>query len=521
MNKEKCNGLIYKLKGIVYVCIFLVIFISAPLYFGMVKFNILPYFDMGNKLEYVKVQENNLIDKAYNEFSYIKTKIKDIYINYLPFRTEVLNMKNNVVLAFNRITIQNDVQNEFRDDIQDDVQNDDQYDILNDIQNDIRDDVTDDVQNDVQDDARDDVQNDVQDDTLNDAQNDVRDDVTDDVQNDVQDDARDDVQNDDQNEELKEKINARVEYVSYDDTMRHYILTYIDKNGVEHKSLEGIFYYDKDELEKRKEKCLNDLNNLIEHNTEVNFYVMGFERFQESDFFADIIKAEENLADDKYDFFNRISNRAKKKIFKMNSIDERYDYYYLTDHHLNNKGVKKLYNSIHSFLAENIEGLTPPAEVIETNTFDVKWGGTVARSMSYYNLLDEFTVDMYDLPYHEPLTLVNMINLYKSGNFEKDPKFDQYEFFHIGPMQQHYHYPEVNEGRNLLILGDSYMSSVVELVASHFNNTYIRTFWHDPIDYDKFIEENNITDVLYCQILPRMMFDGYNNWDLSKKVVIN
>ena len=75
--------------------------------------------------------------------------------------------------------------------------------------------------------------------------------------------------------------------------------------------------------------------------------------------------------------------------------------------------------------------------------------------------------------------------------------------------------PQNNTGRNLLIIGDSYSLPLLEVVASHFDKTYIRYVDDNKnltdVQYEDLIDQYGITDVLYLEMSDRIIYDYYSD----------
>ncbi|MCL2096139.1 MAG: hypothetical protein FWH10_04460, partial [Oscillospiraceae bacterium] len=72
--------------------------------------------------------------------------------------------------------------------------------------------------------------------------------------------------------------------------------------------------------------------------------------------------------------------------------------------------------------------------------------------------------------------------------------------------------------RKLLMLTDSYSWATSELISSHFDRTYATLWTHGRFDYNNFIRDNNITDVLILQVADRILYDIQNDTQLDKVI---
>lgn len=201
-----------------------------------------------------------------------------------------------------------------------------------------------------------------------------------------------------------------------------------------------------------------------------------------------------------------------KKSFKMNDYDllkipdfETYkDYFYQTDHHWNYKGSYQGYiDIINMLLGSNEKKL----EVKNMKIFDTIYYGSYARRSLFLNYKEKFTVYEFDLPAYK--TSIN-------GTRRDYSNHEQYYNDHYDKNQFTNHYAEYygtdyaeviydfeNESKeNLLIISSSYSNSINNLVASHFNKTYVldlrhyEAFFQEPFYPREYIKKNKIDKVI-------------------------
>ena len=85
------------------------------------------------------------------------------------------------------------------------------------------------------------------------------------------------------------------------------------------------------------------------------------------------------------------------------------------------------------------------------------------------------------------------------------------EFYRIAKTIE---YPENDTGRNLLLIGDSFSTCVAELLASHFDKTYVRyvdSTNPERINYSDYIDKKGITDVLILETSTRIVLNVYRD----------
>lgn len=268
-------------------------------------------------------------------------------------------------------------------------------------------------------------------------------------------------------------------------------------------------------------KVLDDkFNNQIEFYKElakenINLYIYLPNRYEFNSFSKELVVRDYSVYFDKIKALN-IEN-IKVDSLDTNDLNEYYKYFYKTDHHWNSYGALKGYQDIVTMM-----GFTPKeVNVVETKT---KFRGSFSKESAitsmydYFNYLDYETNDIY---------LVETIN----KSYEYKPKviketnnifYDYYVGYYNGQFGM-VTYKEDNSDRNLLVISDSFVWPVDEIIASHFKNTYIVNVRYDEfingtLNYKEFVKENNITDVLVLGESESTLFDIYN-YDTARKIL--
>jgi hypothetical protein len=314
------------------------------------------------------------------------------------------------------------------------------------------------------------------------------------------------------------KFNSQLMFT--DNIHRYYLVTCTDEKGIEYKSLETAYVYSKKELQERMEECSTNINKIAAANKNVNFYLFAFNKLQDTKFFEEIISYEESTKALVDQFFNKLDKSITYSYFDVLDIEERYKNFFKTDHHWTPEGLYKGYAEIIKLLSIKIPNIGKTRERVEKYDFKIKLSGYMGRVTSYFDIKDDFYVYDYNLPPHEPELLKERIEIYKNGNYNKDKLADHYQEFYGYP--DNFYYNTNTTERNLLIIGDSFSWSVSELVASHFDKTYIFYPWiftEGSLDYNKFINENKITDVIYMQASERLLFNGFNDAAVDKIII--
>lgn len=274
------------------------------------------------------------------------------------------------------------------------------------------------------------------------------------------------------------------------------------------------------QLRSRMETQVKEINRITAANTDVNVYVYVCSRFQDSEYFQDYVPGGQSLYPLVNDFMNSLDSRIKKDHFKVDSLEDYIDKLFMSDHHWNAYGMYDAYCDIINMISEDSPSIGNPRELGEKHVIEnALFYGTNARTNNYYDAKfgDVFYFYDYNLPDHEIKTSnqysgfkKNMEN-YLNGRFKSTIGTDHYVNFY--PYAEYCKYPENKTGRNLLILGDSYSRGISELLSSNFDETYIYDYRriHEIGNYNKFIADHGITDVLFMQYSIRGVYDYQND----------
>lgn len=260
-------------------------------------------------------------------------------------------------------------------------------------------------------------------------------------------------------------------------------------------------------------RIMNQVNEIAAANTDVNVYFYACSRLQDSECFEDIVPGEPSLAPLVAEFFEGLDDRIVYDRLKIDSLEDSVKYLFKTDHHWNALGMYTAYVDIVNMMygddAESI--LRPIGEKYEIEDADFR--GTFARTSGYYDIYDDFYFYDYDLPEHtliadSPYDFESVMRKYIDGRFSKDISTDHYVNFY--PYTQYIEYPENDTGRVVLVFADSYSRGISELLGSAFDEIYIFDYRriHEIGNYNDFISEHGITDVLFMQYSLRGIFDN-------------
>ncbi|MHB1152152.1 MAG: hypothetical protein ACYCWE_15595 [Eubacteriales bacterium] len=265
-----------------------------------------------------------------------------------------------------------------------------------------------------------------------------------------------------------------------------------------------------------------EVNRITAADSMVNVYLYVCSRLQDGELFPEYVPGTVSLKPLMNEYFDLLDDRVKYDYLKVNTLEDSISKLYLSDHHWNAYGMYEGYCDIINMISADSPSIGKPrAQGEKYDIPDAVFSGSNARTHGYYNYFDVFYFYDYNLPEHKIITTnpyngfdVNM-EKYLAGKFDKDLNTDHYVLFY--PYTEYVKYPESKTGRRLLVLGDSYSRGISELLCSNFDETYIFDFRRiDEIgDYNKFIADKGITDVLFMQYSLRGVFNYYNDNTLT------
>ncbi len=204
----------------------------------------------------------------------------------------------------------------------------------------------------------------------------------------------------------------------------------------------------------------------------------------------------------------------KIKLFELNVNENEYqDLFYHTDHHWNAYGAKMGYEIIMPLL--NKTPLNLEVKTIE----DIEYHGSIAKSSGNIKNHDYLTyLDNASLLKPSELVASKLDSHFKPLTVTKRKEifYDYYVSFFDG-MYPYVYYNNPKGEENLLIIGDSYSWQLDYIFANSFKKTItLNPRYIDAIDYEKFLEEEQIDKVLILMETQTTLFDQYNYGILEK-----
>jgi hypothetical protein len=286
-----------------------------------------------------------------------------------------------------------------------------------------------------------------------------------------------------------------------------------------------------DELRERLGTQARHVNRIANANHDVNFYVYVCTRFQETEIFGEIIKDIRAMRNEistyhlMKEFFVRLDETAINNwdYFKIDTVEKRIERICKTDHHESAQGAYSIYCDVINMMAKDSPEIGEPRKAEFGVIPKLELRGSHVWGHGYTEIVDEWVYYKIDLPEHTMASNINgkgrtvrQLDKYLDGKFSKDTFADHYATFY--PRPAYVEYPGNKTGRNLLMLTDSYSWATGELIASHFDKTYATLWTHGRFEYNEFIWENNITDVIILQVADRLLYDIQNDTQLDKVI---
>lgn len=222
------------------------------------------------------------------------------------------------------------------------------------------------------------------------------------------------------------------------------------------------------------------------------------------------------------EYIEKFKRGVNKKIhigeFLVNNREDYLKYFYKTDHHYNMYGAYEAYKIIMDMFGETAK----PAAIVDEN---ITYYGSIAKSSYSKKIKDSFYTLSVDLGNYDVLVNDKKEPRYKPKKI-LNSNMDFYDYYVsyfnglFGKVEYDFH----NEDKdNLLILEDSYGWQIDDLIASHFNKTYVidvrnYEYKNGKLNIKNFMKENNISKVLFLYEAGTIFFDQYDYGIIDKVV---
>lgn len=278
---------------------------------------------------------------------------------------------------------------------------------------------------------------------------------------------------------------------------------YILKSAINNNKLDDMF-----------QKQLSFYEQLLDEDIKLYIYLPNRYEFTNLNSADITIRTKRNYIDK---LLLKETDEFKIAELEINDNAEYAKYFYKTDHHWNSYGAYQGYKDIISMM--NFEPLN--LDITKTN---IKYYGSIAKATAQNDIYDNFMYIDYNGDYdvkvngfentkYKPKVIKNSNNIY----------YDYYVSFYNGMFGEVCFDYNDDSKENLLIISDSYAWQIDEIIASHFNKTFVVNVRYDKfingtLEYSNFIKENNITRVLVLEESATALFDMYN-YGTSRKIL--
>lgn len=259
-----------------------------------------------------------------------------------------------------------------------------------------------------------------------------------------------------------------------------------------------------EELEESAQDDILFINN-IEKYTNANIYLYFIETDSNYDF----------TNNSKTDITNYLNNHLKIEksnidTFNITTFDNYKKYFYRTDHHWNYRGANQGYIEI-----ANLIGLNNILKQEDKICFDeAESDGSKSKTIGSINMFqDRMCKYVYDFPEFEIYTSGEKIANYGSTDEElkESSKISYGDMYGWDEPEIIFINKESQNNKKLLIYSNSFSNAINELLASHYQETYvIDGRYYRNKTMIEYINENNIDDVLI--LANNILFTDDKNW---------
>jgi hypothetical protein len=245
-----------------------------------------------------------------------------------------------------------------------------------------------------------------------------------------------------------------------------------------------------------------------------NFFVYLGTTMQFTDYYQTYLPSGTPMRTIHDDFVAGLENVSGVAWLDIDTFEKRMQRLFLTDIHWNANGAYQGYTEMVRMMAQIIPEIGEPRPLLRIQEFpNVQFRGLGASRSRVSTFHDVFAIPIIDLPDRHPTYRIrNRIAEYERGQFNRDTYAGHYNDIYMtrqNEMPPKIVFPGVETGRRLLLLGDSFSYWVLEPLAAHFDETFVHFTHHgNNLDFERFIEQNGITDVLFMQYGPRTLIRG-------------
>lgn len=284
--------------------------------------------------------------------------------------------------------------------------------------------------------------------------------------------------------------------------------------------VDNSFYYlvnnhSEDELNRKCNEQIDFFNNLSKSNLNVSLNIYFAPRYEQSNLYKN------SLNDFTFKFIDGLNDNINVDYLKYFNVDEYKNYFYKTDHHWSIYGAYQGYKDINNMM--NNSSLELDILKVKDNYY-----GSIAKS-SMSKLVSD---SIYDVDYHSNISISinggDLLEKYKPRAISYSKGYDFFDYYvhYFNGQYGLIKYSNDNDNnKNLLIFSDSYGWQIDYLLANNYTNTYVVNLRYDDyqngtFNYNEFINNNDITDVLFLYEGSAIVYDTYD-YNFSGKIVVD
>lgn len=244
-----------------------------------------------------------------------------------------------------------------------------------------------------------------------------------------------------------------------------------------------------------------NINALVSQYPDIEFYVY----YIETDHDVNFIEALNNHEIRDY-YFTSLSDRVNTDSQSVDKLEDITDYFFATDHHWNMAGQLRGYQRIVNLLGEipssNVDVVTledagyigSKAKKIDDFTYEDNFGYLINRQLKYKTYVNDV-----EGPINQKLT-------YDQGYYSKEQGVNHYALCYGYDVAKLTYDFNQEDKDNLVIFAASFSNPINELIASHFNQTYVLDMRHFQRDYG---EAFDMTTFMATHDVDKVLFTGY------------
>ena len=271
------------------------------------------------------------------------------------------------------------------------------------------------------------------------------------------------------------------------------------------------------------ERHIEQIETLKNKFPDLKMYVYYVTQAYDTSWFDDYVG--KTTADHFKQIEDALPDYVRSSALEYKDLQDYMDIHYKSDHHWNHKGAQRGYEDVYRMLKRDfdLDPLHEPVnEVKVSEEYGFSYLGSYGRILGdLYHEDDPFSFYEYDLPKREvfaidpdtmeeiKLSKLGLYDEYKNGEMVTTEGTDHYVSMYgvaraedgtVCPDSEYAYVirnTENSNGRNLLIVGDSYNRAMRDLLASHFDTTVSLDYrLLEKIPIDVLIEKYDIDALL-------------------------